>query len=200
MQEEHQRREFQRCELFHSHMSSDSSTVEDYYAGALSELVWPREALIDFKVSSDCNTLEIDIDLPEIEDLPHCLYRAHGTQLRVLTKRLTQKQIRLDYSRHVHGIVFRVISESFASLPNVKTVVCSGYSQRRNRKTNTVEDQYLISIQATRADWLAIDFHKVRSGDLVPVDFLPTLQHRRRMSATGVFSQIHPLSLESIKS
>jgi len=193
MKEEHHRREFQRCELFRSHMSSDSGTVEDYYAGALSELVWPRETLIDFKVSRDCNTLEIDIDMPEVEDLPQCVYRAHGTQLRILTKRLTQKQIRLDYSLHVHGIVFRVMSEAFACLPRIDTVVCSGYSQRRNRKTSAIEDQYLLSVHATRNDWRGIDFRKVRGGELVPYDFLTALKHRRKISATGIFSPVRPL-------
>lgn len=193
---EHEQREGRRFEHLHKFLRSHHETVERYFAACLKSLDWPRETIVEFSVSEDLTSLAMDIDLPEVEDMPTSEYRVHATQWRIVEKELTQKQLRLDYASHIHGVVFRLLSEAFACLPTVTKAVCSGYTQRRNIGTNILENQYVLSVEATRAKWQNIDFSKKGLRRLDPVDHLPTLQHSRKMSTTGVLKSVDPIQAD----
>lgn len=90
---------------------------------------------------------------------------ARGYKLSV--KEMSAAQVQRLYMRHVHGIGFRVIGETFAALPNAQEVVLSGFSQRPDRTTGQITDEYLYSVRVKRASWSLIRFDNLENLDVV---------------------------------
>ena len=65
-------------------------------------------------------------------------------------KDMSASQIQKLYMAHVHGVGFRIIGETFAALPTVETVALSAYSQRPDRATSAIRDEYLYSVRVSR--------------------------------------------------
>lgn len=53
---------------------SDARYFEDCLAEVLSQTEWPRETLVTFEVRPDESMVWLDVDLPEIEDMPDKVY------------------------------------------------------------------------------------------------------------------------------
>jgi hypothetical protein len=96
------------------------------------------------------------------------------------------------YMAHIHGVAFRIIGETFAALPLANAVVLSGYSQRSNKATGRVGDEYLLSVRVTRGEWMKIAFDQLAHIDVVAS--LEQFELRRQMSKTGIFKPIEPFS------
>jgi hypothetical protein len=91
---------------------------------------------------------------------------------------------------HIHAVLFRIIGEVFAALPRIQLVTASGFSQRPDRITGQVVDEYLLSVEVPRSRWLSLDF-----SDLSEIDVSASLGRfnlRRDMTSTGVFRPIEP--------
>ena len=112
----------------------------------------------------------LDVDLPEIADLPNQSASLGADQQRLKIQAKLARQLRGEYARHVHAIVLRLVGLVFALLPEMKEVVVSGYSQRLNAATGHVDDDYLLSVLFTQAQLV------------------------RKMTAPGMFSAIKPLA------
>ncbi len=158
----------------------------------LPTLHWPRETLIEFDVSQDGTTVNMDVDLPEIEDLPENHPRMSSGQMRVVMNKFTDKRKRHNYARHIHGVLFRIIGECFASFPQVAIVVASGYSQRPDHSIGAVNDDYLLSVRVMRSVWSEINFDDL--GMVDPVPALERLELRRDMTKTGIMRAIRPFT------
>jgi hypothetical protein len=170
----------------------------DYSADILTEAVqlleWPRETLISFQLDLSRKIVWLDIDLPEIEDLPQrvATMAASGKKLNVKAK--PQKSLRLEYAHHVHGIAIRIAATVAAVLPWAETINLSGFSQRLNKATGVIDDEYIYSAAFTRAGLERIDFEALEAVD--PIEAMAVFEHRRKMTATGVFKAIQPFSPE----
>ncbi len=170
----------------------------DYSADSLTEAVqsleWPRETLISFQLDLPGKNVWLDVDLPEIEDLPQrvATMSASGKKLNVKAK--PQKSLRMEYSRHIHGIAFRIAATVAAVLPWAGTIHLSGFSQRLNKATGMINDDYLFSVAFTRVGLERINFDSLEAVD--PIEAMTAFDHRRKLSATGVFKAIQPYSPE----
>jgi hypothetical protein len=164
--------------------------MHDLLAEALSAIAWPRETLVRFEIEPDLVTLRVEVDLPEIEDMPaqHAAVAARGLKLNLHER--SESQVRKAYATHIHGVVFRVVGEGFAVLPTVKSITCSGFSQRVDNATGTTKDDYLISLRAVRDTWARIDFANLAQVD--PVTALSRFDMRSDCSASGRMSAITP--------
>ncbi len=69
-------------------------------------------------------------------------------------------------------------------------VIFSDYSQRPDKATGRVGDEYLFSIQISRKDCEEIDFNQLSKVDVV--ESLTRFELRRQMSKTGIFKPIIP--------
>ena len=118
---------------------------------------------------------------------------ARGVRIKIKTK--SDAQRRREYLRHVHAIGFRLVGEVFHLLPSVGTVVISAYSQRPDRATGRVRDDYLYSARIAREAWSSVNFDNLRAIDL------PTSSERfdlrRKMTKTGIFKPVEPFEPES---
>lgn len=171
--------------------AGDVAGMEAYLQQTLNDINWPRETELSFDFLGMGNRIAIDVDLPEIEDMPTKIASVPQRGLRLSVKDMSATAVQKLYMNHVHGVGFRIIGETFAALPAVSEVILSAYSQRISRTTAHLEDEYLYSLRVTRDDWERINFNRVSDLDLV--ETFARFDLRRQMSKTGVFKVIEPL-------
>ncbi|MBQ6523696.1 MAG: DUF4236 domain-containing protein [Atopobiaceae bacterium] len=151
----------------------------------ISEVDIPVEISTQFEYRAQDHCLMVDLDLPEIEDLPTTV----ATQLAngdLKIKDKTQKQLRFDYAECVFGIAIYVAANLLNTSPAVTTVTVSGYTQRRNR-AGDINDDYIYSIKLPRIAFDHIDYE-----NMDPEVFCLGLENRCNISTTKVFKVIEP--------
>lgn len=156
----------------------------------LQDIIWPRETLVAFDITAQCNTVYIDVDLPEIEDMPNRHANVLKSGYKLSVKELSSTKIQQLYMQHVHGVGFRIIGETFSCLPRIMRVVLSAYSQRIDRKTGHITDEYLYSVNVDRRGWSQINFNRLDKLDVV--NALDQFDLLRKMTKTGTFKPIEP--------
>jgi hypothetical protein len=187
---EHEMRETLRKELIETTRYKAPEGMQDFLSEVLSDIEWPRETLVSFEVSTSGKEVFLDVDFPEIGDMPteHAVVASRG--IRINRKQRSEIQCRKDYMHHVHAILFRLIGEAFAALPTVGEVIASGFSQRNDQQTGHVVDEYLLSAKVRREQWGEINFSNIKA--LVLTDSFEQFELRRKMTKTGVFAAIQP--------
>jgi len=168
---------------------SELPAMERYFEQRLLAIVWPRETLVSLQID-DHATLRLDVDLPEIEDMPSKLASVPSRGLKLSLKDMGVTKVQRLYANHVHGILFRLVGEAFAALPTVQTVLAAGYSQRRDPGTGQMNDDYLLSVTVGRAQWSAIDFMALDSVDVS--EALARFDLRRDQLKSGALRAIKP--------
>jgi len=188
----HEASEAARRELIEVRLLSDMDAMDDWLEARLQEIDWPRETMVSVDIREEGALAMIDVDLPEVEDMPAKQARVPVRGLRLLIKEMSPSAVQRLYMRHVHGIGFRIIGEAFASLPTLQRVVLAGYSQRRSKATGQVDDEYLYSVMVDREAWSRLDFTDAGLEALDVVEALSQFELRRNMSKTGLFKAIRP--------
>ncbi|MDY3831876.1 MAG: DUF4236 domain-containing protein, partial [Candidatus Ventricola sp.] len=118
----------------------------------LSESEAPIEFSVQPEVIESKGTVMIDLDLPEIEDMPQdkLAELADGT---IKIKKKTKKEQVEDYRTCVFGLGEYVASHVLAEVPQAKKVVVSAYTQRRSEKTGELLDVFIYSVVFSRSDF-----------------------------------------------
>jgi len=186
----HDRHEAAMEKFFSDNIYNDIKLMDETLKNAFNSLSWPRETLISYEISDFGKLVWLDVDLPEIEDLPRneAELAASGRKLNIKNK--SQKKLREEYAQHVHGVIFRLSGVVFASIPSPYQVIISGYSQRLDKATGKINDDYLFSFKVDRERFSNIDFQSLNRVD--PIEALSIFEHRRKMTATGIFKVIKP--------
>ena len=178
---------------FSNLIRTDVNTMSEYLEKVLQSLDWARETSLSYDINTLENTVYIDIDLPEIEDIPQKIatISANGKKLNIKDK--TEKQLKIEYATHIHAIALRVASYTFATLPSIYNVVISGYSQRIDKSTGKENNEYLYSIKFNKSDFSKLNFDRI---DLInPVESFDNFENIRNMSSTGIFKKIEPFKI-----
>ncbi len=181
--------QFARRKFIGHVLEGDVKAIEQYVEELLQDIVWPRETLVDFDVREG-GIIALDVDLPEIEEMPTKTAMVPQRGYRLSIKEMGATHVQKLYMRHVHAVGFRIIGEVFAASPVVRCVVLSAYSQRPNKATGQVENEYLYSVRVNRDEWAKINFSNLTQIDVV--DALGSFELRRNMTKTGVFKAIEP--------
>jgi hypothetical protein len=189
----HDAAEDERARTFPKRLRTDPGLMEDLLADALDALDWPRETLVDFEIQPNDATVWLDVDLPEIGDLPQREARLAKGRRRLLVKPKPRTRLRQEYALHVHGIVLRTAGTVFATLPGMQRIVLSGYSQRLDPATGVIDDDYLLSVDFDRAGFGRIDFDALERLD--PVAAVGAFPHRRRLRKRDGFRVIEPFGV-----
>jgi len=160
----------------------------------LAELDWPLETQVSIDVSADAENIWLDVDLPEVEQLPLGIPEPIRKGREVRFKELGATARRKLYMNYVHAVVFRLAGEAFHVCPRAVSVTVSGYSQRPDTATGAVRDDYLLSVriplEGAQGSWSSLHFDRLKDVD--PVVALDCFELRRDMSKTGVFKPIEP--------
>lgn len=189
----HKRHETAMKKFFAGNIYNDIKLMDETLQSALNSLLWPRETLISYEITESGTLVWLDVDLPEIEELPQkeAALAASGRKLNIKNK--SQKKLREEYAQHVHGIIFRLVGVVFSTLPSPKQIMISGYSQRLDKTTGKINDDYLFSFKIDREIFSNIDFQSLDRVD--PIEALAIFEHRRKMTATGIFKAIEPYEM-----
>lgn len=183
-------RERHRKRLFEKLVLTDVNAMHEALEDKLQFLEWPRETQVSFEIRDGGDIVLVDVDLPEIEDMPVKQYTPRARAMQVGVTEISDTAKRKAYMAHVHAVGFRTIGVAFSVLPRARTVVLSGFSQRSDKSTGHVVDQYLYSVRVSRADWMDINFEHLQEVDVM--EALARFEMRRKMSKTGVFTPIEP--------
>lgn len=134
-------------------LQNDEKTVDQALQSWITSVTFPFEFNIDYALKD--STLYVDLDLPEIEDIPlHYAQRmANGT---VKVKNKTQKAIKEDYYKCVIGMAICFASHLFKCAIGVENIVLSAYTQRRDTK-GLVNDDYIYSVKFERSKMAKMD-------------------------------------------
>jgi len=162
----HEQSEDNRRGVFEAARRGDDDAIVRVIEDALSAISWPRATRACVGVATEDSAVVLDIDLPELEEMPREIAAPTKSGHRVRMRLTTLPERRALYVTHVFGVIFRVCGEAFAASETVERVVVSGYTQRRVRGTDYARDDYIISVQVTRDDWLLIDFEDLGNLDL----------------------------------
>lgn len=176
-------------EFFDRVNAGDVVALEQYFEAVLQDIVWTRETLVSFDIRPD-RTIAIDVDLPEIEEMPTKTASVPQRGYRLSVKDMSPTQIQKLYMRHVHAIGIRIAGEAFATSQAIEFVTLSAYSQRPSKATGQVMNEYLYSVRIGRPDWLKINFDNLAQLDVIEV--LEQFDLRRNMTKTGIFKSIEP--------
>jgi len=155
--------------------------IEDW----LSSIELPIDFDVQFEYNSDKQSLNLDVDLPEIENIPNekATQLANGN-MKILKK--TQNEIKDDYVTCVFGLAVFFASHLFNISPQISEVVLSGFTQRRDSKGN-ICDNYICSLKFTRGLFETTDLVNVN-----PYDFCSYFECRFILTATKQFKAIEP--------
>lgn len=169
---------------------NDVEVMGTAISSVFTSIEWPKETNISFDITDNGSIILLDVDLPEVEDMPTQQANINNKDLRLTIKDIPQSQIQLDYLRHIHAIGFRLIGDVFAYLPSVSIVVFSGYSQRANKKTGQIANEYLYSIRVQRKEWEKINFKNLESIDVVTC--FEMFEVNRNVTQRGIILPIEP--------
>ena len=195
---QHQEAEAKRRRFLEEEIFERVDAMDGHLEATLSAINWPRETQVSVEITADGKAVDLDVDLPEIEQLPRKTASVPARGYKLSVKEMGATQLQKLYMSHVHGIGFRIIGEAFAALPTVQEVSLSAYSQRPNKATGQIEDQYLYSVRVDREKWKDIDFKNLGAIDIVQA--LERFEFRRQMTKTGVFKAIEPFSRSAVTS
>ena len=163
---------------------------------ALEDWLAESEAPIEFSIQTEVveekNLVMIDLDLPEIEDMPQNTLSelADGT---VKIKKKTKKQQYQDYRTCVFGLGEYVASHAFAVVPQAEKIVVSAYTQRRDEKTGDQLDVFIYSVVFERGAFVK-DYQEKD-----PYDFCGEQRSRFYVLASGVMKEIAPFEAANIE-
>ncbi|MDO5377248.1 MAG: DUF4236 domain-containing protein [Clostridia bacterium] len=161
--------------------------IEDW----LSEAEAPVALTVQTQALEGKAAVMIDLDLPEIEDMPtdKLTELADGT-LKI--KKKSQRECREDYKTCVFGLGEYVAGSVFALLPAASKAVVSAYTQRRDEKTGERYDAFIYSVIFEREA-----FQKgYQAGD--PCAFCSGFESRFYILSSGVMKQIQPYEPEDV--
>lgn len=190
--EDHDRNEKSVADLYNRLNLGDVESIEQYFESVLSDIAWPRETLVAFEVLPQ-GVVVIDIDLPEICDMPTKVATMHQTGFKLTVKEISETKLNKLYLQHIHSVGFRVAGEAFAASPEISKVVLSAYSQRANKETGKIVDEYLYSAVIDRSKWMAINFENLSELDVVSA--FNRFELKREMTSSGIIKPIEPFSV-----
>ncbi len=186
----HEDDEAKRREEFPALLRTDEEIMDTTLEDALNALSWPRETIVSYQITDEGRQVWLDVDLPEVEDFPQKVAQVASTGKKLNIKDKSAKQLQLEYSLHIHGIAFRLVGTVFATLPTAHTAIISGFSQRLDRSTAKVNEEYLLSVKVERDRYSKIDFGSLDKVN--PIEAMGAFAIRRKLTSTGIFKAIDP--------
>ena len=167
---------------------------EDYVSNKieviLNEITLPVDFSIDYEYAKDKFTLFIDLDLPEIEDMPTEKINTLASG-KISVKEKSQKEIKQEYAQCVSGIAFYFSGLFFNISSRINTIQISGYTQRVNKKTGNIDDNYIYSIKFQRDKFETLNFDQID-----PIEAFTNFEHEMNLTKTFELKTIEPFVLE----
>lgn len=159
----------ERNKLYDLILNPDDKYLTDTISDVLSQIKLPVDFSIDFSVSD--RKIELDLDLPEIEDFPQvtCSILSSG---KLSVKKKSVSDLNKDYATGVVGLAFFFAGLVFNVSPKIETISISGYTQRVSKKSGNIEDQYVYTVKFDRDG-----FSKLNIQNIDPLQAITNFEH-----------------------
>lgn len=108
----------------------DAAAMEQFLEQRLAEITWPRETTVSLDIRDAGATVALDVDLPEIEDMPTRLAAVPARGLKLSVKELPPTKVQKLYAAHVHGLRRGPSTPSIVATRSVRPVSSSRTSRR----------------------------------------------------------------------
>lgn len=164
------------------------SYVQTQIDSFLKSLTLPVEFSINYDYIQEKGYLMVDLDLPEIENLPKDKANLLASG-KLSIKSKTQKESKEDYIRCVIGIAFFFAGSFFNISTNINKILVSGYTQRLNNKSGTVENQYVYSVIFDRSQ-----FASLKVPNIEPLAAVTNIRHVLDATKTFELKTIEPFA------
>lgn len=164
-------------------LEGDENAVEDEVRRAASSITLPVDISVDYDL--ELPVLWVDLDLPEIEDMPSTEFTVLASG-KIKEKARKKSSVQEDYAKCVAGVTIFVAAVLFNASPCIEEIVVSGYTQRRDKEGNLVDD-YVVSVRYARG--------KFESSAFPPSDaerFLLGFENRCNPTKTKILKAIKP--------
>ena len=171
-----------------ANIGPDLSALENDVLVALGELTWPYETNIALELRE--RRLLLDVDLPEIEDMPTMRWIPNNAAGILKAKNLNQKELAALYLGHVSSLLLRLIGHSFAVSSGIHSIAVSAYTQR-NVSSGRLDDEYVAVVEIDRNGWNQIDCSQAHSID--PENLLRRFNAKMEVSARGILKVQKPI-------
>jgi hypothetical protein len=148
----------------------------------------PVEIHIQYDWQRENGLMCLDVDLPEIEDLPDTKMTATSTG-KLKEKKRTQTELRETYATLVFGLAVFIASHTFNLSPAIEKILISGYTQRRNR-AGEIQNDYIYSLKFPRDR-----FEKTPVSHVEPRNFCLDAESRCILTVTSLFKSIEPYEI-----
>lgn len=168
-------------------LSNDEEIIIESVERWLCSLQLPLE--MDAGIEIDKGVLYIDLDLPEVEDLP-TEYVQILKSGKASTKNKTQKQIKQEYVQCVFGLAEFLAASIFNLNCTLRYIAVSGYTQRRD-KNGDINDDYIYSVIFSRDPFVNKEISD-------PIGVFSLFPNRMKLSTANTFSRINPFTEEEV--
>jgi hypothetical protein len=168
-------------------LQGPATWVEKEVEELLASISLPVEFGVDYEYEESKGLLKVDLDLPEIEDLPTTKARVLASG-KLSVKEKSKKELTQDYATCVAGLPFFFASHMFNLCGAIETIVISGYTQRNDPSIGHVTDQYVVSVAFTRDIFCTLNLQSID-----PLLALTHFSHRFQRDRSGMLKVIEPL-------
>lgn len=139
---------------------------KDYVISAIGSLFpdddIPQEYFVDFAYIEDKGKIMVDLDLPEIEDLPNRKIVLTPTGKKSIRIK-GQSELKSDYANCVFGLAMYVAYLIFNVSIKIEEIEICGFTQRKISNSTVAMDQYLFVVNFSRELFSKIDFSLLSS-------------------------------------
>jgi len=154
-----------------------------------SQIKLPIEFSVSFEISENLDKVYIDVDLPEIEDYPKKKSQILSTN-KLSVKNKSIKAKKLDYFKSISAISIYFASIVFSISPKISDVIISGYTQRLNKASGNIEDEYVYSLKFDYQN-----FKNLNIDNISPELTIKSFDHRLKHTAKFDLRKIEPFKL-----
>lgn len=140
------------------------NAINDAFASDAEEL--PMEYFLDIAFDDATGKVTVDLDLPEIEDMPQNKIVVNPSGKRSIRSK-SQTNLREDYASCVCGLSMYVAGIIFNTCLKIQEVEVSGFTQRCGENSALATDQYILLIRYTREQFKEIAFEKLTSLEII---------------------------------
>ena len=183
--------EAERDEFYESLRQNMQNLIDgdkNYVIAAISSLFpdeeLPMEYFVDFTYEEERGKVMVDLDLPEIEDLPDRKIVLTPTGKKSIRMK-GQTDLRSDYANCVFGLSMYVASAIFNISLKVNEIEISAFTQRKEANSAVATDQYVFIVNYTRDLFSTIDFSRLSS-----IRIMNFFQHHYNMTKSFDMKQI----------
>lgn len=157
--------------LLYQEYEEEKSILEDIYYGpedyvnerfdeALSSMELPVEIAVNYEYNEEKGLMSIDLDLPEIEDMPReqADYDSKG---HLVVKYKTDKDNYSDYEQCIYGLAFYLAGLCFNFTTRINYIEISGFTQKTDIISGGTIDTYVYSVLFDRKNFRKLDFNMI---------------------------------------